>query len=154
MTWIPVLMMVACGGDDGGDDTGDTLTDPKADQLLADIDGYASWSQVKDWKGVQESESVHGAAVQIWYNDAAYDTVQAQKGGDMPEGAIIVKESYTDVAGKEVDKLNAMYKDPDSGDWYWAQWSLPDEELLTSGTPAGCIDCHSGGQDSVFTATW
>ena len=151
---IVIALLIGCGdAKDGAQDTAGAGPEGALyDAAWAALDGYTSWQQVPEWTGVQESESVHGSHTQIWFNEAAYGTVEAQAGGDMPAGALIVKESYDNAEGDDPLNLTIMYKDADYG-WYWAATDL-DGAVQTDGQPGYCTDCHAAGQDSVLVTTW
>lgn len=153
-------LTLACGDKDdtGGDDSGVDPDLATAQDIWTDIAGYSDWSQTADWTGVVESaDGTHGPYVQIWLNDAAYDTITGGGGGDMPDGAIIVKEGYSDASGSAVNAVTVMKKisgfDPDHGDWFWVNYS-DDGTINVYGSASGCYDCHSSGQDYVRFTTW
>lgn len=127
-------------------------TEPTADELEAEMAGFESWSQTAEWTGVQPSEAVHGDFVQIWWNDVAFDALTAGGGGEMPDGAVIVKEGYDDDDGATVRATTAMWKVEGYG-WFWGQWDA-DGALGEHRQPGLCTGCHSPGQDMVLSATW
>ncbi len=153
---LSLFATLALGCGDKEDDTGGTdgLTDDEiAADLWNDIDGYSSWSQFEGFEGVQVSEAVHGSYVQVWFNDVAVDHYTSGS-GDMPDGAIVVKEGYSD-EGETVTSITVMQKDatqPNSG-WFWANFSEAGDINL-AGDQSGCYDCHSSGQDYNLVASW
>ena len=150
---IALVFLVGCGS---ASDTADTAAaGPEAalyDAAWEGLQGYEGWAQAPEWTGVIESESPHGGYTQIWFNELAYDTYAAQAGGEMPPGAMIVKESYDDAAGADPLNLTLMYKDADYG-WYWAATEM-DGAIQMDGQPDYCVSCHAAGQDSVLVVTW
>lgn len=147
------LLLAACG--DKGDDTGsDGGTDGSSDEAIAAdlwtaMSGYSSWSQLDDWSGVVASaDGTHGAYVQIWANDLAYDALVA--GSAVPDGGIVVKEGYNDEAGTDLNGITAMQKitgyDADNGDWFWAMYDTAGAASVT-GAASGCYGCHSAYDD-------
>ena len=147
-------LAAACGDkdDDTGADVGLT-DDERAAAVWSDISGYESWNQLDDFTGVLVSESVHGSYVQIWYDDAAFEHVQGGS-GDVPDGATIVKEGYSD-EGTTLTGITVMEKDSSFGStgWFWANFS-EDGTVNLAGDQSACSDCHSAGQDYNLTATW
>ena len=157
LAFLP-LLLVACGDKDddtGGDVGGDN--GPSDEEIAAgiwtDIDGYDSWGQYPDFEGVQASEGPHGSYVQVWFDTAAEDHF-TNGSGDMPDGATIVKEGYSD-EGETITSVTVMRKDsslPDSG-WFWVNFSA-DGTVNLAGDQSGCYDCHANGQDYNFVAAW
>ncbi len=145
-----MMLSLACGADSLGNSADvEAVTQLVQDELDA---GYEGWDQLPGYEGVIESSSVHGSHVQIWVNEAALGAVEAADGGDMPEGAMLVKQGYDDAEGTDLGNLTAMYKDADFG-WFWYSES-PDGEVLEAGDASACSGCHSAGQDMVLVTTW
>lgn len=138
---LSATALMGCAGD-ASTDTGAFDDDQIAADLWEEIAGYDSWSQTDEWTGVQPSGRVHGAYVQIWHNQLAFDNTS----GEAPDGAISVKENY-DAADGEPNKVFVQKKiagyDPDNGDWFWARYST-DGTVETAGSVSGCYDCHAG----------
>ena len=150
MVMVSGLLLVACDekGSDSGLDTGSEDTQIAA-ELWTAMSGYSSWNQLDDWSGIVTStDGTHGAYVQIWANDLAYDALVA--GTAVPDGGIVVKEGYTDEAGTDLTGVTAMQKitgyDADSGDWFWAKYDTAGAASVT-GASAGCYGCHSAYDD-------
>lgn len=158
------LVAVACGkdgGDSGAAELDGTSADDQAmaEALWAEIGGYESWSQLDPWVGIVASTDVHGDYVQIWANGAAADTITAAAGGDMPDGAITVKEGYSDESGSSVNAITVMKKvagyDAANGDWFYARYDATGTVTAAGQAAiAGCAGCHASGQDSVRSWTW
>ncbi len=156
MIWMP-LVLVACGGGEKGGDTGSLGTDSaEVEELRGLIEGYDSWPQPV--AGIAASSAGHGAFVENWLNDTANATVAAQAGGDMPDGAILIKQGYSDEAGTDKANLTVMWKT--GGDWFWVAFK-PDGSVATEGFTADmgapCVSCHEadeGQQDLVVTYDW
>ena len=159
--WVSAvaLGLASCSDKASEDDTGGDADAALAAELWSDMDGYASWWQDAEWTGIQPSDDgTHGDYVQIWFNTAVADTLGAAAGGDMPDGAILVKEGYDDEAGATVAGLTAMRKiagyAPDGGDWFWAKFDPATGEVLKAGEDDSCSGCHLAGQDYVRFQTW
>ena len=128
--------------------------DEMASDLWTEIESMEGWSQYDGWEGIVPSSSVHGDFVQIWLNDEALTAISA--GESIPDGAILLKETYNDAEGADLNDITVMKKvdgyNPDGSDWYWAQY-LEDGTVQTSGSPDMCTGCHSSGEDYVrFTS--
>jgi len=153
------LSLAACGGDSKGGDTGATGGDEFSEELGeldGLIDGFESWEQPVP--GITESGNGHPAYVENWANTAAVDTINAGGGGDMPDGAVLVKQGYNDEAGTDEGNLTVMWKT--GGDWFWAAYK-PDGSVQVAGYTADvqgpCVGCHEsngGQQDLVITYDW
>ncbi len=150
MVMVSGLLLAACGEKEG-DSGSDAGTDDAqiADDLWSSMSGYSSWSQLESWSGVVAStDGTHGAYVQIWANDLAYDALVA--GTAVPDGGIVVKEGYNDEAGTDLNGITAMQKitgyDADNGDWFWAMYDTAGAASVT-GAASGCYGCHSAYDD-------
>ena len=62
------FFLLACA-----DESKDTAISEEDAALWDEISGYEGWQQLENWTGVNESDSVHGVAIQTWYNGTAYD---------------------------------------------------------------------------------
>jgi hypothetical protein len=160
--FLAPIVFAACGTDTKSDDSTDSgeenAEQDRADQLWLDLEGYSDWAQHTDWTGVVASEDgTHGAFVSIWMNDIAATAIAAADGADMPQGAIIVKEGYSDAAGAELGGITVMLKESGWGDdgWFWAKYPTDMSGTANlAGSPSGCTGCHTSGQDSVRFTTW
>ena len=99
-----LFFLLACG--DNAKDTGVSEEDAA---LWEEISDYSDWQQLENLTGVNASDSVHGVAMQTWYNDTAYDGLM-QGEEAMPNGSIIVKEGYADAEGSDVKEIKVMKK--------------------------------------------
>lgn len=157
----------ACGGkgeDSATDADGSSALSAEdavlADALWSSISGYDGWAQAGDWQGIQPSDDgTHGTHVQIWVNSSTEYTLDEAAGGDMPDGAILVKEGYSDASGSTVNAITVMQKisgyDPDNGDWFYARYSASGEVTMAGQSAiALCEGCHAVGQDSLRAYTW
>jgi hypothetical protein len=160
---IVAMLAVACSGDKdaGTGDTGspaDTDTTPASDaaiaaQLWEDIGGYESWATPPGWSTTPVLSGAHmGGYVVTYWDDAlvAWDLT-----GSAPEGAIAVKNAYTDETGSTIADITVMQKragyDPANGDWFYAQY-MADGTPMASGAVAMCVGCHaSAPTDYVYS---
>ena len=159
MRAVICLVILACGADKA--DSGSSIIsdeDSRAIGLWSDLEGYDTWEQHADWTGVVASEDgTHGDYVSIWMNDSAAATINAGAGEDMPEGAIIVKEGYSDEAGAEIGGLTVMLKEEGWGDdgWFWAKFAADGSgDVELAGSVSACAGCHASGQDGVLFTAW
>jgi len=133
---------------------------PAHQQALEDLarledamQGYESWGQHAEWTGVVESlDGTHGSHVQIWFDDAFLATLNAADGGEMPVGAVAVKQGYGDSEGLDEKKRLAHQRQSD-GSLFFAVWD-ESGEVEDFGRPETCTDCHALGQDEVMALTW
>jgi hypothetical protein len=132
MRMIPLLLLLACAGDEKDDTSEDTDspaedsdttepmdTDPMGmdtdmamatdEELAADlwdmINGFDAWPQVDPWMGIQHQSdtSPHGPYVQIWLNTTANGDWTGVKAGEtFSHDAILVKRLYDDADGMTV----------------------------------------------------
>ncbi|MGQ3684497.1 MAG: cytochrome P460 family protein [Candidatus Loosdrechtia sp.] len=113
-------------------------------------DNYPQWPGKE---GFYESTMPPGNILKLYINDIAFDTV-VNKRGVFPDGALLIKENYTD--NKELFLITVMYKakgfNPAGHDWYWIKYK-PDGEARLEGKVDICINCHIGvaGNDYIFT---
>jgi hypothetical protein len=122
-------------------------------QHIARENPYKKWQM---WPGKGEmypGTEPHGALLTTYVNDQALQAIQ-QKSGQMPDGAIVVKENYT--PDKQLAAVTAMYKKQgfnlEAGDWYWIKLS-PDGQIDEEGKVEGCISCHAKAQGNDFLFT-
>lgn len=119
--------------------------------IWSEIQDVQSWQQYEGWEGIVASSSVHGDFVQIWLNEAANNALV--NGVDLPDGAIIAKETFLDGNGETLKDITVMKKvagyNLDGGDWYWAQY-LEDGTVENEGSPTLCTGCHAAGNDYVL----
>jgi hypothetical protein len=123
---------------------------------------YKQWGtwpkdQWNDFTTLLKSGAPHGGVVRIYVNDIALNAARDFK-GQLPEGAIIVKENYTghDPASPgDLDALTVMYKvkgyDPEHNDWFWLK-VRPDGKVDAEGKVGMCYGCHAqeGNKDYVL----
>ncbi len=151
---LTLTALAACASK-GGDTAGASLdadTQALVDELLAAAAGYDGWSQTADWTGINPTAGgAHGESVQIWWNDAAFSSYEAGAGTPLPEGAILVKEGYTDASGAELKAITYLWKN--SGLFFLA--TNPDGSVMDAGYDyAYCLGCHEGAPDGVLSVTW
>lgn len=108
---------------------------------------YLEWRRVPGFEARRESATAHGTSVDVYWNDWSERSVAQRPFEAMAPGAILIKEAYAD--GK-LKNVAAMEKGYDG--WFWAEWG-PRGDILFSGRPGVCIDCHRRGEDFMRTIT-
>ncbi|NUN22284.1 MAG: cytochrome P460 family protein [Candidatus Jettenia caeni] len=113
---------------------------------------YPAWPGKE---GFYESTMPPGNILKLYINELALDTVLHKK-GVFPDGALLIKENYTD--NGELFLITVMYKakgfNPAGHNWYWVKYK-PDGEARLEGKVDVCISCHVGvaGNDYAFTGS-
>ena len=113
---------------------------------------YPTWPGKE---GFYESTMPPGNILKLYVNAIALETIVNKK-GIFSDGALLIKENYTD--DRKLFLITAMYKskgfNPAGHDWYWVKYK-PDGEARLEGKVDACIDCHVGvaGNDYVFTGS-
>lgn len=100
-----------------------------------------------------EGGEPHGARFTTYLNEPALEALNNHE-GEMPDGAIIVKQNFTpDIV---FDLNTIMYKvegfDPENNDWFWAKIGARGD-VQAEGRIAGCQTCHGGVKDNDFIFT-
>ncbi len=122
-------------------------------QTLQEARYAQNWTTVPGKGTFYKGQPPHGALLSTYLNDKAAEAMKA-KPGEMPDGAIIVKENYT--PDKTLDSITVMYKetgyDPEHKDWFWVKFG-PQGEIQAAGKPVGCLSCHGSvrSNDYIFT---
>lgn len=135
-------------------DDGETPTAAELFTLITETDPYEQWAQFPGSEGTIDSAPPHGPMARVFINALVEQGMQAFD-GELPDGAIIVKERIGSAEGDTASALNIMWKvtgfDPNNNDWFWADVS-PSGEVNAEGKIAGCSACHSGvrANDYVF----
>ena len=174
---VPVLLLVvsACGPRDAGEQVEEasepeaepaaaqqaqTLPEASAEAVLAYLtaaDFRNSWDL---WPGKgekYEGTEPHGALLTTYLNPAAAQAA-ADGAGQMPPGAIVVKDNF--MPDGMLGASTVMYKiegyNPEAGDWWWAKF-MPDGSVDMDGMAQGrvemCIGCHAKGADNDYLLT-
>jgi len=156
-----LLVVSGCGEQEGGEQAKETNeAEEHAEVLWTQIKNYESWTVPEGFEGWQDGTSPHGSVLRYYVNTAA-------KGDLTRDGAIIVKENYSEQSEDALKSVTVMEKrkgyDPDTKDWFYVKYS-PDGKvmenpkgaklagLIGKGMAEGCIPCHStaGGDDYLF----
>lgn len=135
-----------------------TAKQPTAQDLFKTItqtDPYQNWGQFPDAQGIVPSSAPHGPMARIFINEPVEQALDADV-GQLPDGAIIVKEQVGQSDSDKAEALTIMWKvdgfDPQNNDWFWADIK-PDGTVMAEGKIDGCISCHSIVRDNDFVYT-
>jgi hypothetical protein len=124
--------------------------------LAEDLAGYLGWTRANAQKSFEPS--AHPVAKDIYYNDAAAESVQA---GTFPhaEGSTFVKETLEPTT-LHVAVITAMRKvagfNPEGGDWQYGMFERQDDGSFAGGWmdvegAAMCMGCHVSAADQDYT---
>jgi hypothetical protein len=103
-----------------------------------------------------EGTSPHGAYLTTYVNPYAFAAIDGKK-GEMPNGAIVVKENYT--KDKKLAAVTVMRKvagfAPDSGNWFYLKYNPSNHQVQASGDVDSCRSCHAKvkNNDWLFTGS-
>jgi hypothetical protein len=97
---------------------------------------YRTWPGKE---GFYESTMPPGNILKLYVNDIALETIVNKK-GIFSDGALLIKENYTD--DSKLFLITVMYKtkdfNPAGHDWYWVKYK-PDGEARLEGKVDACI---------------
>lgn len=144
------------GGSRGGSTQTTTAIEPKGAILWEQLKKMDYKSKFKMWPGktsFYQGTEPHGSLLTTYVNIPAFMNIVGKK-GMLPEGSMVVKESYS--ADKKPMSITVMYKvrayNPDAGDWFWAKYA-PDGKVEAEGKVDACIKCHSAKKDNDYIHT-
>lgn len=137
---LALTFAVACGKDD---------QDPEqAKKVWNEINapgagGFRAWERAPGYAVRRPSFTAHARAVEIFVSP---QITEAQKKviQQWPVGSTIVKEGFSDLNGGSRKLVAVMKKNPDG--WFWAEYD-DEGEVLFSGKPSVCVDCHDNRKD-------
>jgi hypothetical protein len=124
-------------------------TQPGEARALRDLlgDRYRAWERVPGFEARRSSDTAHGEEVEVFWNELARASAYARPFEGMRPGSVVIKEAFRD------DKLiNVAAMEKRHEGWFWAEWSASGE-ILFSGRPGLCIDCHRSGDDFLRSVT-
>lgn len=122
-------------------------------ELITVTQDYKQWPMFPGKEALYKGQHPHGAYLTTYVSPAVLAAMQ-NKSGQLPDGAVIVKENYS--PEKELAAITVMYKrtgyNPEVGDWYWLKYG-PDKTIQAEGRVDGCINCHRAvkNNDWIFT---
>ena len=130
------------------------LEDDRAQALLEDLQGqdYRAWPgppMNPDDPRRARAAGPHGTFVEIYLDPVLQAALLSEVTLEAwPVGATVVAEGYDDEVAAEAALFNIARKS-DRG-WIWAQLD-DDEDPLAYGQPDGCVGCHGGAADRIFS---
>jgi len=114
---------------------------------------YTQWDLWPEKGKMYKGSQPHGDYLTTYVNSDGMFDIRKKK-GRLPEGAIIVKESYG--ADRNFTALSVMYKiagfNRSAGDWFWAKYDHSGK-VLASGRVEACIKCHEKKKDNDYIFT-
>jgi hypothetical protein len=125
---------------------GDNQDPAGARTLWEDIHNseYRAFARAPGYEGRRASNAPHGDAVDIYVNEIVEKALGGNAGrSEWPGGSLIVKDGWD---GDDLDYVTVMQKREDG--WYWAEYD-GHGDVVFSGRPDTCIDCHRAGSDHV-----
>jgi hypothetical protein len=131
----------------------DTAMAERIWQQLQDKGYRQNWATVPGKGTLYKGSPPHGALLSTYLNPGA-EEVMKSKSGQMPDGAVIIKENF--MPDRTLAALTVMYKeagyDPEHGDWFWTKFAA-DGKIQATGKAKGCIACHGAvrSNDFIFT---
>jgi hypothetical protein len=109
---------------------------------------YRSWDRPPGYEERSPGTGPHGDQIDLFVNDVVTSTLRDSSGlSQWPVGSLIVKDGYNDS-----EHIYVAVLEKGSTGWWWAEY-YADGGVITSGQPAGCINCHSSGSDYVRALT-
>lgn len=154
---LPILCAVATAIFVAGCPPPPTPTGPTGADLytlITQSDPFETWAQFPEATGTIESAPPHGPLANVFINSTVVEAM-ANFSGALPDGSIIVKESFDEAGTESGDSITVMWKqtgfDPANNDWFWGRFAF-DGEILAEGQVAGCFGCHgiARANDFVF----
>jgi len=83
----------------------------------------------------------------VYVNEPALKPMRTGQ-GTYPEGSLIIKQKYSDVAGTKTELFTVMRKmpkgyDAENGDWEYSVINSTASKILSRGRTDSCIQCHT-----------
>jgi hypothetical protein len=122
-------------------------------KYITQTNPYEKWEMWPGKEKLYKGTEPHGALLTTYVNETALKGI-TDKGGNLADGAIIVKENY--MPDKKLAAVTVMYKkagyNPEAGDYFWLKYT-PDGKIEAEGKAPMCISCHRAaqGEDFLFT---
>jgi hypothetical protein len=122
-------------------------------QHLQQEDYRQNWDLWPGTEALYEGSDPHGMLLTTYVNDIALQAITNQS-GDMPDGAIIVKENY--MPDSTFDAVTTMFKvdgyNSNHNDWFWVKQS-PSGVVEVEGRAEGCQSCHQAVAENDYLFT-
>jgi hypothetical protein len=142
-----LTLAIGCGPGVNPPETGEAVDDPLVALWQVELRDFRSWQTVPGTTALMEGRGWHTELATIRANAIAVEAMSAGA-GDMPEGAIFIKENFDAAA----ELRNVVVARKSNGYWVWVQYA-PEGEVEISGESTGkCIECHAmAPNDMVFS---
>ncbi len=170
-----MLFLAACGGEKAETGESEEMEEThmeetamaRPDTTAASVWAFLQEAEYQDhWQLWPEKGKLytgrepHGMLLTTYLNSAAYDALM-NKAGEMPDGAVIVKENY--MPDSTLAAVTVMYKvagyNPDHNNWFFTKLH-PDgtpfdgpNGMAMEGRLAGCQNCHGAKKDNDYIYT-
>lgn len=150
----PLVLLVGCPGAAPSDMSmgADSPTGSELFRLITETDPYQAWAQFPGVEGIIASAPPHGPMARVFINTSVEAALE-NFSGRLPDGSVILKESFVDTTPETPDTLTIMWKvsgfDPENNDWFWANMT-PAGVVNAEGRVTGCTSCHSDARDNDF----
>lgn len=148
---ILVIFVAGCPPPAPGSPPGSPTAEELYD-LITLTDPYEQWGQFPGAQGTIDSNPPHGPFARVFISSEVEGAL-GNFTGRLPEGSIIVKESFDADMNESGDSLTVMWKvdqfDPPNNDWFWASFRF-DGTIRSEGRVAGCFACHGAARDNDF----
>ena len=122
-------------------------------EFITATQDYQKWPMFPGKEALYKGQHPHGAYLTTYVSPDVLAALQS-KSGNLPDGAILVKENYS--PEKTLAAVTVMYRrtgyNPEGGDWFWLKYA-PDKTILAEGKVDGCINCHRAVQNNEWIFT-
>ncbi len=133
--FVLLFALASCGDDQ----------DPAgASRLWSEIHGanFRAWERAPGYPTRRASFTAHANAVEIFVNPEIQRVLAGpEPATEWPAGSIVVKEGYASPREDAARSIVAVMKKDAALGWFWAEYDT-DGEVLYSGRPHVCVDCH------------
>lgn len=127
---------------------------PLAEEILAELQAadYRSFERAPGWESPRlPSQGHHGNFVDIYINDAMAEALrEGWPEGPAPEGAVIVKDGWSDAEGEILHQIAVMRKGEGGAEWFYAEYTGKGAVLEAGEDFPECLGCHAAGHDYVL----
>jgi len=122
-------------------------------QYITRDNPYLQWQQWPGKEPFYPGREPHGSLLTTYVSPLAYYAIE-EKGGEIPDTGMIVKENYT--TEKKLLAVTVMYKrkgyNPEGGDWFWLKYT-PDGTIAAEGKVDACLGCHGQAKENDYLLT-
>ena len=126
----------------------------EAEKLLAELQAqdYRSFTRAPGWETPRlPSDGHHGNFVDLYINDVMEQAVAAGwPRGRAPEGAVIIKDGWSDAEGEILHQIAVMKKGEGGEEWFYAEYTGKGKALEAGEDFPECLGCHAAGHDYVL----